>query len=140
MTPLTNLVATGSAAVAASLIVLIAARKAPERSFRLSAAWTLAVAIGFALGSYLIGVRPEWPPRDDQDRLLLVVVPAALVVELLAAAPRVPGWLAWLLRCVVAFAALPALLYGTVYLKDIGGAGSPRGSCRGSRSCRRSPR
>jgi hypothetical protein len=49
--------------------------------------------------------------------LLFVVVPAAIVVELIAAFSRVPRWVAWLLRVVVAAGAGVVLLHGSIDLE-----------------------
>ena len=57
------------------------------------------------------------------DRFLEIVVPAALVVELMAAVPRFPVWLAWALRLTVAGCLARVLLHGSIYLSDPAEAG-----------------
>src|SRR6478752_3895357 len=54
--------------------------------------------LGYAAGCAWLGVKPHWPPREDQDRLLLILIPAAAAVELTAAAA---GRWAWLPRLAV---------------------------------------
>jgi hypothetical protein len=54
----------------------------------------------------------------------MVVVPAAVLVEVMAALPRLPAWLAWSLRLVVAGLAGRVLLHDTVYLAELTGPGS----------------
>jgi hypothetical protein len=83
----------------------------------------LGVAAGFFLGCWALGNRPHWPPRDDLDRLFILVLPAIVLVELLAAFKRVPRWLANALRAVVIIGTAPVLLFGTSYLSDQNGAG-----------------
>src|SRR5207248_656499 len=90
----------------------------------LSAGWVLGVASGFFLGCWLLGLWPHWPPREDQDRLLLVLVPAVIGVELVAAFLRRSRWLVWLLRLVIAAGAARVLLHNTSYLMDLGGPGT----------------
>ena len=72
----------------------------------------------------MLGKIPQWPPVEDRDRLLLLVLPAVLVVELLATFPRVPRWLIWPLRGVLALGVAPVLLHGTSYLSNQAGPGT----------------
>jgi hypothetical protein len=82
------------------------------------------LAVGFFAGVWVLGVRPRFPPREDQDRWLLVLLPAAVAVENAAAAlARLPR-LAWSLRLALAAAAAPILLYGSSYVADLSGPGS----------------
>ena len=76
------------------------------------------------LGCSMLGKFPHWPPVEDHDRLLLLVLPAVVVVELVAAFRSVPRWLIWPVRAIVAFAVAPVLLYGTSYLSDQAGPGT----------------
>jgi hypothetical protein len=54
----------------------------------------------------------------------VLVLPAVLLVELMAAFPRVPRWLIWTLRMAVAGSAARVLLHGSVYLSGATGPGS----------------
>src|SRR5436853_6636358 len=38
----------------------------------------LSVAFGFYIGCWLLGVQARWPAREDQERLLLVLLPAVI--------------------------------------------------------------
>jgi hypothetical protein len=81
--------------------------------------------VGFFVGCCrLLGRWPHWPPREDQDRLLLLVLPAVIVVELAAAIPWLPRWLAWLLRLAVAAGTARILLDNTSYVADLAGPGT----------------
>jgi hypothetical protein len=53
-----------------------------------------------------------------------LLLPVTIVVELLAAFPRVPRWLILPLRGAVATSAAGILLYGSSYLSDIAGPGT----------------
>ena len=91
---------------------------------RASAGSVLAVCLGFFAGCCLLGVRPSFSLREDQDRLLLVLFPAILVVELVALLPGRIQQLKWPLRLVVAAGAAPVLLHDSTYLADLAGPGS----------------
>jgi len=90
------------------------------------------VAIGEALGiggAFFLGcgIVSRWPRRslaEAEDRLLLIVLPAIVVVEITAAFRGVPRWLAWALRGVVAAGVTPVLLYNSRYFTDSAGPGT----------------
>jgi hypothetical protein len=84
----------------------------------------LGIAAGIAVACVLLGRIPHWPPREDQDRLLLVLFPMLVVVELIAAGTQSRPRPAWLLRGVIAAAAAPILLYNSIYLSDAAGPGT----------------
>jgi hypothetical protein len=81
----------------------------------------LAVVGAVYVGLWILGLLPHVPPREDLDRLLLVVLPGAAIAEAIAAAS---GRLSWVARGVVAALAAPVLLQGTVYVADLSGPGS----------------
>jgi len=111
--------------IAAAVVLLLASWpwQAPHR-VRTRCGGVLAVGIGIYAGCWWLGVSPNWPPREDQDRLLLVLLPVVIVVEIIGAVIARPIWLPWLLRLVVAAAATPCLLYGSSYLSELAGPGS----------------
>ena len=84
----------------------------------------IAIGIGLAAGCWWLGAQPHWPPREDLDRLLLIVLPAAGAVEIFVALLGPRPWIRWSLRLVVAAAAAPIVLYGSVYLTEAGGPGT----------------
>jgi hypothetical protein len=105
-----------AAAVAAALSLAFGAlRRAAPRGVALGGA--LGVGVGLFVGALLLGVELNWPPKEVSDQLLLVVLPAAVVTELLAALCR-RWWLAWLLRLPVVLGAARVLLQGHFYLDD----------------------
>jgi hypothetical protein len=118
------------------------------RPIRARVGGVVSVSLGFAVGWWWLDLRPNWPPQEDQDRLLFILLPAVIAIEILAALIearfshlqseipssksedrassigfRVSG-LAWLLRFLVAAAATPILLYGTTYVSDDAGPGT----------------
>ncbi len=97
--PMVVLLALGTAAVVAAAVLLLCGWpwRGP-RPGRLAAGWVVGVGAAFYLGCRVLGLWPRWPPREDLDRFLLLVLPAAVAVELLAAVPKVPRRLIWALR------------------------------------------
>src|SRR5712692_10558046 len=112
-------------AVAAAMVLLLSGW--PPRMLRpapTSAGWVLGVGAGFFVGCWILGLQPHWPPREDLDRLLLILFPTLIAIELLASIPRIFAWLIWLLRLGLAAAAARVLLHNTIYLKELAGLGS----------------
>jgi hypothetical protein len=79
---------------------------------------------GILAGCWWMDALPSWPPREDHDRLLLILLPTAAAVEIIAAVASRPRWLPWLLRLIVAAVAAPVLLHGSIYITDLSGPGS----------------
>jgi hypothetical protein len=120
--PVVIVTAMGMAAAASLVVLLIFGW--PRRAARppwFDAGWVLGLGVGFFLGCWLLGIRPTWPLQQDLDRLLALVFPAVMAVELLAAFPKVPRWLVWSLRLAVAAVSAPLLLHGSSYLTDLSG-------------------
>ena len=88
------------------------------------ARWIVGVGVAYYLGCGLLGLQPRWSIREDLDRLLVLVIPAVLLVELLASLPRLPRWLIWTLRLSVAGVAARVLLHGSIYLSGATGPDS----------------
>lgn len=109
--------AMGAAALVSALLVLaVGAARRPVGALRANLACLLAVVLGASLGFALLKAWPAWPPASALDRFLTIVLPAAILVELIAAPPRTPGWLAWLLRLCLAAAMGSVLLYASTYM------------------------
>src|SRR5437763_17186837 len=103
----------GAAAAAVAVVWLIALPRVPHRAARIAFSRVLGLAVGSCLGFVVLGFRPHWPPIEDQDRFLLLVLPSLLVVDFLGLIPGLcPGWVL-LARGSVAAAAGPTLLYGS---------------------------
>jgi hypothetical protein len=111
-----------ASAAAAALVLLAAAwpwRK--PHPLRLRVGWALALGAGIYAGCVALGQWPRWPAPEDRDRLLVVLLPAVIVVEVAAALVSRPRWVGWLLRLSLAGAAAPILLYNSTYLADLAG-------------------
>jgi hypothetical protein len=111
--------------IAAAVVLLLASWpwRAPHR-VRARCGGVLAVGVGVYASCWWLGISPNWPPREDQDRLLFILLPAVIVVEVINAVIERPAWLPWLLRLFVAAGAAPCLLYGSSYLSELAGPGS----------------
>ncbi|MFO0811422.1 MAG: hypothetical protein U0746_22560 [Gemmataceae bacterium] len=81
----------------------------------------LGAGAGILAGAWMLGLAPQFPPIEDRDRFLLIVIPAAVLVEAISA---VSGRGRWLLRFVVAVAVVPVLLHGSSYMTDLSGPNS----------------
>jgi len=105
------------AGITSALVLAVAGFpwKAPHPK-RLAIGTLVGVAIGFAVGGAIMKVKPDWPIVEDQDRLLGLILPAVVIVEVIAAAGA-PRWLAWGLRLAIGCAAPRILLHGSVYLE-----------------------
>jgi hypothetical protein len=97
--------------------------RAPRAAF-VSAGVVVGLGLGFYAGCLLFRPELRWPPREAQDRLLFVLFPAVLAVELCGAFVRRPRAVVWLLRAGVAAAAARVLLHDIAYLKDLSGPGT----------------
>jgi hypothetical protein len=123
--PLVILEALAAAALTAAAVLLLCAW--PWRTPRprwASAGGVLGVGLGFFAGCWRLGLSPHWPPREDQDRMLLVLLPALAAVELAGAFVRQSRWLMWLPRLALAAGAARVLLHNTTYLADLAGPGT----------------
>jgi hypothetical protein len=113
-----------SALVAAVVLLLSGWPWRSPHPIPVSCGAVLGVALGFFLGCSWLDLLPGWPPREDQDRLLAVLVPVLVVIELAAAFPGRYHWRVWLPRFVLAALAARILLHHTVYLVDLAGPGT----------------
>jgi hypothetical protein len=117
--PILYLWATGVALVAAVLgtfaIHHIFSRM-HSRNDRISA--VIGLAFGVALGLFALQLSVAWPPANALDRFVTIVLPAAFVVEIVAASGQV-SFRAWqaLLRLALIGNSGWILLFGSVYLR-----------------------
>ncbi len=117
--------ATAAAAVVAALVMLAGAWPARTgRSGLATLAEVLAIGGGMGIGCWWLGLVPRWPPLEDQDRLLLVLLPAAGIVEILASLLRRRPWFGRVFRLLLALPTPALLLLGSGYLPG-GEAGAP---------------
>jgi hypothetical protein len=123
--PLRLLQAGGAAAATAFVVVLLCGWlwHSPSAAGRYVGG-LFGAAAGFALGCWVLGPELHFDLRDVEDRLLLTLLPAALLVELFAALVRSPRWPAWALRLAFAAVAAPVLLYKTTFLAGLSSSGN----------------
>lgn len=114
----------GAALTAAAVVLLCAWPRRTSRPVWVSAGCVLGVGLGFFGGCWGLGLWPRWPPREDQGRLLFILFPAVLAVELVAVVPGRFHWLAWLPRLAIAAGAARILLHDTSYLTEPAGPGT----------------
>jgi hypothetical protein len=128
-----GLVLAGSALLAAMLVLIFGRLRPTCYQVLIALGEALAVGVVFFLGCAVVRNEPasdiylRWPklpPTDAEDRLLVILLPAALLAELVTAIRFVPGWLAWGLRLLVAAGAAPVLLHNSQYLTDLAGPGT----------------
>ncbi len=127
--PIEMLKATGLAMVISALMLGIIGwwghRRTDGRPW-IDAGWTLGIGAGYYLGCWMLEIRPDWRLREDQDRLLGLVIPAALSIELLAAFPKVPRWSIWASRAALAGLGGRILLNGPLYVGEASAWSSTR--------------
>jgi hypothetical protein len=105
-----------SAGASALCVLALGGVRRPPSAARLNAACVLAIALGLALGGAWLRLPFGWPPTSALARLLMIVLPAAIGVELLASFEPIPRWVAWGMRLLVAASSGRILLHGSVYL------------------------
>jgi hypothetical protein len=116
------LAAIGAAALTAALLVAVIAwpRHANQdqdaNGTHAKIATVVGMAGGLIAGYWVLNLHVSCPPVNALDRLLTIILPLALGVELVAAFDSAPRWLAWMLRMVLVAATGRILLHGSVYL------------------------
>jgi len=109
---------------AATVLILLACSRLGN-STGAAAGWPLAVGLGFVTGAAMLGFRPRGVLATDQERLLVVVVPLAVAVEVWIALNPMSVARMVLARGCVALSSGPLLLLGSVYLTGGSGGWSP---------------
>lgn len=110
------------AAIVAGLALLVIARPASPSPWRVATGWVAGLGAGIYGGCGWLGELPRWPPLEDRDRFLVILLPLALAVEGAAMLIK-PRWPIWIARIAVAAAAAPILLYNSSYIADLDGDG-----------------
>jgi hypothetical protein len=124
---------TVAASIAAvSLLIFGWPWRSPNRS-RLILGWTLGLGVSFSVGCYVLDGKFHWPLKglqvvedaESKDRLLFLLLPAAMLVEGLSALLRIPRLIIWLLRLVIAGGVAPIILHNSIYLENLPGSDGP---------------
>jgi len=107
-----------SAAVAAAVLMFVIGRLRRPTSVPWLRIGTLAaIGGGVVVGYCVMSLRPAWPPTNGLDRLLVVVLPAAWLMELLVGCATLPRRAVWPLRFAWACAAGRVVLHNSIYLR-----------------------
>ncbi len=107
-----------SAVVSATGMLAIGWARRPANPARVKVAAIIGIALGLWSGYRVLHLRLSWPPVNGLDRLLTVVLPMVMGIELAASNRRVSSGLAWPLRLSLAAVMGRILLHGSVYLGD----------------------
>ncbi len=115
--PLLYLKSIGAASIAVvmSILLLVSLRSTQGKMWHTSAC-VISIGFGLIVGFQAMSWQFAWPPMNGMDRLIEIVIPATLVIELFAGNQRVPPWCVWFLRICLALATPRILLHGSVYL------------------------
>jgi len=109
------------AATAALFHLAIVWFRPPAGVARSNLAAVFALAVGLLVGCAVLRIRTQWPPANGLDRILTIVVPGIVGIELLAGLPGVPRWLAWGFRLSLSASIGRILLHNSVYVAPAGG-------------------
>lgn len=74
------------------------------------------IGLGLAAGFAILKLQLDWPPTNAIGRFLLIVVPVCVGVEFAGSFVRLPRWVVWFLRVLLAAATGRILLHASVYL------------------------
>lgn len=115
--PLLYLKAMSAALFCSGLVALMARRRETShgRIPRHAALWGLAA--GVVAGLAVLGPRITWPPANALDRFLVLLLPAAFLVELLTDRRSIPRWASLALQAMLIASSGRILVHGSVYLR-----------------------
>lgn len=117
--PLLYLQAVVVVASASALAVLaLGWRSTSPSQMLVSSICVAGLVIGQVAGCVWLRFPVSWPPASALDRYWVVLLPAAIVVELFAAFPKFPPWGAHALRLVLAASMARVLLHRSVYFDE----------------------
>ncbi|HEV3138848.1 MAG TPA: hypothetical protein VGZ26_13115, partial [Pirellulales bacterium] len=109
--------ASTAAGVVAAVVMLAAAWASRKGRVGLATlADVLAFGAGMAIGCWWLGLAPKLPPIEDRDRLFVVLLPAAAIVEIIAGFSRRRPWVGHVLRVLLALPIPALLLFGSGWL------------------------
>ncbi len=102
--------------VSAACVLLTGWSYRPERLSQAKVAIIVGIALALCVGYRVLHLRLAWPPRNGLDRLLTIILPAVISIELITAVSRVSCALTWLFRLSLVAAVGRILLHASVYL------------------------
>src|SRR5262245_54161649 len=114
--PLLYLQSLGAASLASAAGVLVMSGRRAGGPVQLNVACILAGCLGMVTGCWLLRWHLVWPPASALDRVVMLVIPAALSIELVASSSSIGPALAWALRAIFVAAAPLVLLHSSIYL------------------------
>ncbi len=76
----------------------------------------ITLVAGWAAGEITLAGGPSWPPHNALDRWVTIVIPTAVLLELIGAASRLPSVVVWLVRFGLVAVVPRILWHGSVYL------------------------
>lgn len=97
--------------IGAVSVVLLVRKKDAEASVLPPIGWALAIGLGTAAGMLAMLGFPPWKPVQAQHWVLIGVLPAAVVVGLINAVPKMPAVVQWLLRLGVVVVTVYVLMH-----------------------------
>jgi hypothetical protein len=107
-----------AAGVSALVVLALRWRQTSSSAIRVTGVCVAGVAVGQAAGVYWLRLSINWPPASALDRYLTILLPATLLVEILAASTSLPRWIVQSLRCILLASIGRVLLHGSVYLDE----------------------
>ncbi len=119
--PLLYVQSLGAAALAGAVCVLAMAARRAVGPVQLNAACVLGGCLGVAAGCFLLRWRLVWPPPSALDRVVMIIIPAASSIELVAGSPGIGQKLARAFRVIFVATAPLVLLHGSIYLTGSSG-------------------
>ena len=105
-----------AAIVSAMSVLAMAGLRRSSGTTRLNSTCVLGIGFGLSAGYHVLSLRLAWPPVNGLDRLLEIVIPVALAIELVAGLRCVPNRVASFLRLSLIAAIPRILLHRSVYL------------------------
>jgi hypothetical protein len=105
-----------AASVSVLLILTFGWLLRAQNSAQINLVSILGIGLGLVAGYSVLQLQLVWPPTNALGRLLLIVLPVAMAIEIVAGFRRIPRWCVWLLRLVLSEAAGRILLHGSTYL------------------------
>lgn len=79
-------------------------------------AYMLGLGLGIGSGLFSLNIFPSWPPASALDRMITLVLPAIVIIEIISAFRCLTNWTISGLRVILALAMARVLLHGSVYL------------------------